>query len=372
MFWKLFYKLKGVEGLNEAIDNGNIKDSANFLKVYLDRPFDNSCDEPFKIFDFIDDFVVEDKDYELCEQMMIGSKYFETMTSEKVILALDEFSSITTWGFNTEKFSRYLISKIPDSDILLNESLETVACLYECYSGLGIEDFIIDLGKIYVIKLSSLLGCSNSKELLKYCRGTLFEEEIKEACIKGNLSVEDIFDLMLDKYDTSELDVLFEIIMSKNKRENPVDDITRLSELSVFKQFLDELNKGTCMGMDAIHFILDKVTDDALKKELENQYDKYREISSRIHELYPEYSDKEPHKTSAMNKVMTFYGIEMKTMNDDSTSKIAELLLKGTNMGIIEGRRLLNHKDTEENVNKLVEEYVSMQEEAVEKLKTFL
>ena len=135
---------------------------------------------------------------------------------------------------------------------------------------------------------------------------------------------------------------------------------------------LDELNKGTCMGMDAIHFILDKVTDDALKKELENQYDKYREISSRIHELYPEYSDKEPHKTSAMNKVMTFYGIEMKTMNDDSTSKIAELLLKGTNMGIIEGRRLLNHKDTEENVNKLVEEYVSMQEEAVEKLKTFL
>ena len=243
MFWKLFYKLKGVEGLNEAIDNGNIKDSANFLKVYLDRPFDNSCDEPFKIFDFIDDFVVEDKDYELCEQMMIGSKYFETMTSEKVILALDEFSSITTWGFNTEKFSRYLISKIPDSDILLNESLETVACLYECYSGLGIEDFIIDLGKIYVIKLSSLLGCSNSKELLKYCRGTLFEEEIKEACIKGNLSVEDIFDLMLDKYDTSELDVLFEIIMSKNKRENPVDDITRLSELSVFKQFLDELNK---------------------------------------------------------------------------------------------------------------------------------
>ena len=31
---------------------------------------------------------------------------------------------------------------------------------------------------------------------------------------------------------------------------------------------LDELNKGACMGRDAIHFILDKVTDEKLRKEL--------------------------------------------------------------------------------------------------------
>lgn len=29
---------------------------------------------------------------------------------------------------------------------------------------------------------------------------------------------------------------------------------------------LDELNKGACMGMDAIHYILDKVDNEALKK----------------------------------------------------------------------------------------------------------
>ena len=39
-----------------------------------------------------------------------------------------------------------------------------------------------------------------------------------------------------------------------------------------------------------------------------------------------------------------WYGIEMKTLMDDSTSKITELLLQGTNMGIIEGRKLLNNK----------------------------
>ena len=135
---------------------------------------------------------------------------------------------------------------------------------------------------------------------------------------------------------------------------------------------LDELHKGACMGLDAIHFIIDKVNEPGLKKELDVQYNKYKKIVDEIRRLYPEYSDNEPHDTSALNKVRTWYGIEMKTLTDDSTSKLAELLMQGTNMGIIEGRRLLNHKHTDENINKLVAEYVEMQEAAVENLKKFL
>ena len=135
---------------------------------------------------------------------------------------------------------------------------------------------------------------------------------------------------------------------------------------------LDELSKGACMGRDAIHFIMDKVEDESLKEELNRQYREYKEVSEEINKIYPEYSEGEPHKTSAMNKMMTWYGIEMKTFMDSSTSKIAELLLQGTNMGIIEGRRLLNHKDSNEEINKLLEKYVEVQETAVEKLKSFL
>ena len=137
---------------------------------------------------------------------------------------------------------------------------------------------------------------------------------------------------------------------------------------------LDELNKGACMGKDAIHFILDKVKDKKLREELNNQYSGYKAISDKIQKLYPQYSeDKDkPHETNAVNKVMTWYGIEMKTLTDESTSKIAELLLQGTNMGIIEGRKLLNHKQIDENVNAIIQEYVDMQEKAVEHLKQFL
>ena len=135
---------------------------------------------------------------------------------------------------------------------------------------------------------------------------------------------------------------------------------------------LDELNKGTCMGRDAIKMILDKVNDEGLRKELEKEYNNYKELSDRIVELYPEYDEGEPHETNILNKAMTWYGIEMKTSLDDTSSKLAELIMQGVNMGIIEGRRLLNSKDIDEQVHELTQRYVDMQEESVENLKKFL
>ena len=135
---------------------------------------------------------------------------------------------------------------------------------------------------------------------------------------------------------------------------------------------LDELNKGACMGRDAIHFILDKVTNKELKEVLDKQYNKYKKITDKISKLYPEYSEGEPHETNVMNKVMTWYGINMKTMMDKSNSKIAELLLQGTNMGIIEGRKLLNNKNMDKEVHDLLQEFITMQEDWVEVLKKYL
>lgn len=135
---------------------------------------------------------------------------------------------------------------------------------------------------------------------------------------------------------------------------------------------LDELNKGCCMGMDALEVILEKVKGKEFKKLLQKQYDDYAEISDKISDLYQKYSDKDPHETSTMNKAMTWYGIQMKTITDSSESKLAELLLKGTNMGIIEGRKLLNNKNMDKKIEELLNDYVKIQESCIEKLKKFL
>lgn len=135
---------------------------------------------------------------------------------------------------------------------------------------------------------------------------------------------------------------------------------------------LDELNKGCNMGMVALNFIIDKVNDFDFRDLLEKQYREYESLASRIGELHREYTDKEVTEVSTVEKIMSWYGIQKDTIMDDSTSKIADLLINGTNMGIIEGRKLLNNKKMEKAVYKLAEEYVKMQEKYIEKLKKFL
>lgn len=135
---------------------------------------------------------------------------------------------------------------------------------------------------------------------------------------------------------------------------------------------LDEIHKGACMGIDALDFVLEKVEDNDLKNVLETQYKNYQDIAQEIEKIYPKYNNDEPHKTNVMNKVMTWYGVEMKTLTDHSNSKIAELLLTGVNMGIIEGRKILNKKVINDEVNSIVSNYVTMQEECVDVLKNYL
>ena len=136
---------------------------------------------------------------------------------------------------------------------------------------------------------------------------------------------------------------------------------------------LDEVNKGATMGMDAISYVSEKVKDGDFKQVLNVEYNKYQKISDRVNKLYSNYSSKQPHETNAMNKMMTWYGIQMKTMTDDTTSKLSELLMQGTNMGIIEGRRLINqNSDIAPDVENILSDFVVMQEDSVETLKKYL
>ena len=137
---------------------------------------------------------------------------------------------------------------------------------------------------------------------------------------------------------------------------------------------LDEINKGATMGMDAISFISQKVEDNQFKNILKTEYNKYKDISARVNKLYNNFAtNKEPHETNTMNKMMTWYGIQMKTMTDDTTSKLSELLMQGTNMGIIEGRRLINQNaNFSSDVKNIFDDFVTMQEDSVETLKKYL
>lgn len=136
---------------------------------------------------------------------------------------------------------------------------------------------------------------------------------------------------------------------------------------------LNELNKGACMGMDSINIIKDKIKDEEFKNVVENIYKKYEEISRNINKLYYKYDRvDEPKTTNPISKAMLWSGIEINTLADTSDSKLAELLLNGINMGIIEGRKILNNKFSDIEVEDLIKEFIRMQEGSVEELKQYL
>ncbi len=136
---------------------------------------------------------------------------------------------------------------------------------------------------------------------------------------------------------------------------------------------LNEVNKGTTMGMDAISYVASKVGDPKFQQVLDVEYGKYKKIYNRVDEIYSQYSNEEPQKTNTMNKMMTWYGVQMNTLTDKSNSNISEILLQGTNMGIIEGRRLLNNNPSvDPEVKQILNDFVVMQEDSVETLKKYL
>lgn len=138
------------------------------------------------------------------------------------------------------------------------------------------------------------------------------------------------------------------------------------------KDILDEIYKGCYMGIHAIKIILEKTDNLDFKELLDKQIDMYEEISSRVIDIYSDYSKNPPEDISNMAKAMSWYGIQKDTILDNSTSKLADLLLNGTNMGIIEGRKLLNHKNMDKKIHKICSDYVKIQEKYIEKLKKFL
>ena len=135
---------------------------------------------------------------------------------------------------------------------------------------------------------------------------------------------------------------------------------------------LKEICKGVKMGMDSIEYLQDKVQGEALANYLKHEYSMYNNILDKVNDAFSNYNV-EPNNPSFGSKAMLWYGIQTNTLTDHTDSKLSELLIQGTNMGIIEGRKILNaHDDLDKDVKNLINDFVSYQEESVEKLKEFL
>lgn len=138
------------------------------------------------------------------------------------------------------------------------------------------------------------------------------------------------------------------------------------------QEILKEVQKNTIMAMNAIDTISEKIRDDELLHELSKERLLYSVIQNKATDrLQSERA--EGYHASTMQDLMLKSSIQMNTFTNCSTSKIAELMIQGSNRGITNMWKSINHHQNSGNTSmEVAKELVAFEEKSINSLKKFL
>ena len=135
---------------------------------------------------------------------------------------------------------------------------------------------------------------------------------------------------------------------------------------------LNEVSKIAKMGMDSISYLAPKVSDKEMRKVLVAMYSQYGNTQSQINQHFEKYGEI-PDSTPFKDKMMSFAGVQFNTLRDRSNSHIAEIMIQGTLMGVIECQKILNcGLDVQKSTTELIKDFNKFQRENIDKLNAFL
>lgn len=138
------------------------------------------------------------------------------------------------------------------------------------------------------------------------------------------------------------------------------------------EKLYNALYQNAEMGTSSIRKVFPKVQDSKLKSELRMQLSNYKNQTNQLMgEMRSQNMKPEP--VPKMTKMMTSMGIAMNCAKDNSTEHIAEMLIQGTNMGVIKINKALNSSVTA--APKLVQEaklMLSKEQKYIDNLKSYL
>ncbi|WP_029505093.1 hypothetical protein [Lachnoclostridium phytofermentans] len=137
-------------------------------------------------------------------------------------------------------------------------------------------------------------------------------------------------------------------------------------------ELLNFVYQNSQMGIETLHQIIGIVEDNKFKKRLESQYKEYEKINKAAEKLLNSngYDEK---GISAFDKIKTYFMINIQTLTDKSTSHIAEMLIIGSNMGVIDAiKNLKKYKNAEQEINELMDQLLKFEEDNIKELKEYL
>ena len=135
---------------------------------------------------------------------------------------------------------------------------------------------------------------------------------------------------------------------------------------------LNEISRIAKMGMSSISFLNNKIYDIEMKKMLVSMYSQYSNIVLQVNQHFEKFGEV-PDDTPIYAKMMSFCGIKKNLMRDRTTSHIAEMMIQGTLMGVIEVQKILNaNLDIEKDTTELLKKFNKFQRDNIDKLNAYL
>lgn len=143
-------------------------------------------------------------------------------------------------------------------------------------------------------------------------------------------------------------------------------------ELNIENELANRIYENVRMASYAIDCIIEKIENEKLAKLLRKQNKFYLDSVVKI-EKFAKSQKFELKDINPILKGMSYLSIKTKTIINNDSPKLAEMLIQGTTMGITDSLKAMSEfKCKNETLTTISQSIISHEEEFVDSLKTFL
>ncbi|MBR3928265.1 MAG: hypothetical protein IKJ65_04600 [Clostridia bacterium] len=137
-----------------------------------------------------------------------------------------------------------------------------------------------------------------------------------------------------------------------------------------------KLTKVMCetarMGAEAVSMLLNKTDDEGMRETMLSQKAMYEKFDREGEKMLTDAGQRIK-KQGPLARAGTWMGIQMDTMIDNSPSHLADMLIQGSTMGVIEITRAKSENpEADGEAVRLADAYLTEENENIEKLKKYL
>ncbi|MCD8353319.1 MAG: hypothetical protein LUC47_03270 [Clostridiales bacterium] len=154
-------------------------------------------------------------------------------------------------------------------------------------------------------------------------------------------------------------------------------------ELTNESALLQEVYQGAAMGADAIRYLLPKVDNPRFRSDLQTQQEQYRQTAANAEKQMKALGDC-PKDLGSGQQSMLWACVQGKTLCNKETSHLAELMIQGSSMGIVNLTKVLNSytpadplddpagQQAQQQARELAQTAIQAEEDNINRLKTYL